>query len=119
MNQELNLNKKHVQGLVKLQLVEGQTVSLQNINQLHSVQQVQHQLYEVIQAFGRGHVLNLMVLKTVVLTGFLSRVEAVEDSTIRLLRRFHLQTLQTFVNMEQWTVFRILLGLYVFILYHI
>gem|GEM_PF-6023167 len=72
-----------------------------------------------MQVFGRGHVLSLMVLKTVVLTGSLSREEVVEEFTIRLLRRFHLQTLQTFVNMEQWPVFKILLRLYVFILYHI
>jgi hypothetical protein len=60
-----------------------------------------------------------MVLKTVVLTGSLSREEVVEEFTIRSLRRFHLQTPQIFVNMEQWPIFRILLGLYVFILYHI
>ena len=44
MKQELNLSKKHVQEYVKLHYVEVQTVSLQNINQLHSVQQVQYQL---------------------------------------------------------------------------
>ena len=78
MKQELNLSKKHVQEDVKLHYVAGQTVSLPNINQLHSVQQVQHQLLEVMQVFGHGHVHSLMVLKIVVLLRFLSKLVAVD-----------------------------------------
>lgn len=78
MKRELKSSKRHVQEHVKQQPVEVQTVSLQNINQLHSVQQVQHQLLEVMQVFGHGHVLSLMVLKTVALLGSLSKLEYVE-----------------------------------------
>ena len=85
MKRELKSSKRHVQDHVKLQPVEVQTVSLQNINQLHSVQQVQHQLLEVIQASGHGHVLNLMVLKTVALLRFLSKLVAVDLVIISII----------------------------------
>ena len=64
------------------------------------MQQVQHQLLEVIQASGHGHVLNLMVLKTVALLRFLSKLVAVDLVIISIIMH-EMLVRQTFVIMDQ------------------